>query len=95
MGFSRKGQIAAGFDADIAVLDPEREMILSSETLQETSGWSPYEGLAVRGVPRYTISRGELIVADGEFRGQEGWGQFVRRQRPRLNTSKIDTSATH
>jgi dihydropyrimidinase len=95
MGFSRKGQIAAGFDADIAVLDPEREMILSTETLQETSGWSPYEGLAVRGVPRYTISRGELIVADGEFRGQEGWGQFVRRQRPRLNTSKIDTSATH
>ena len=79
MGFSRKGRLLPGYDADIVIFDPNLEKTISPETLHETAGWSPYEGTAVRGWPVTTISRGEILVEDGEWRGTAGHGQFVAR----------------
>ncbi|RLC66470.1 MAG: dihydropyrimidinase, partial [Chloroflexi bacterium] len=81
-GLSRKGQIAPGFDADLVVFDPGREVVLrAGQTLHERVDWSPYEGMHVQGWPRDVISRGRVIVRNGEFVGQVGWGRFVRRER--------------
>jgi len=81
-GLRRKGQIAPGFDADLVVFDPERWVTLQAgKTLHERVDWSPYEGMRVQGWPRDVLSRGRVIVRDGEFVGQAGWGHFVHRER--------------
>ena len=78
-GFERKGKIVPGYDADLAIFDPQRELVLSAELLHEQVDWTPYEGMALHGWPETTISRGEIIVEDGQFIGQAGRGRFVRR----------------
>ncbi len=81
-GLRRKGQIAPGFDADLVLFDPARWVtIQAGRTLHERVDWSPYEGMTVQGWPRDVLSRGRVIVCDGEFVGKPGWGRFVFRER--------------
>jgi dihydropyrimidinase len=42
--------------------------------------YNPYEGRTVKGGPAVVLSRGEVIVDHGEFKGKSGRGQFVKRQ---------------
>lgn len=79
-GLERKGAIAIGYDADLVVFDPERMVRLSAETLHEHVDWTPFEGREVTGWPAVTISRGEVVVRDGEFHGTAGRGCFVERK---------------
>jgi dihydropyrimidinase len=78
-GLERKGRLRPGCDADIVLFDPEREMTLSVETLHSALPFCSYEGTVVRGFPVTTISRGEVIVAGGDFVGAAGRGRFVER----------------
>ena len=68
-----------GSDADLVVWDPEREQRLSVETLHMRVDYSPYEGRVVRGGPAVVMSRGEVIVDHGEWKGRPGRGQFLKR----------------
>jgi len=79
-GLTRKGLVAPGLDADVVVFDPHAEVALGVETLHEQVDWTPYDGMQLRGWPRHVLSRGRVIVRDGEFVGQAGWGRFVSRQ---------------
>ena len=72
----RKGQVAPGFDADLVVFDPQRQVTLSAQWLHENVDWTPYEGISIAGWPRHVFSRGEWVVRDGEFRGRAGRGRF-------------------
>src|SRR5262249_49104564 len=74
-----KGGILPGNDADLVVIDPNREAILTRERLHSRCDYTPYEGFQVRGYPVLTISRGEVVMRDGEFVGQAGHGRFVER----------------
>ena len=78
-GFSRKGHIAPGFDADLVIFDPAREVTLSADSLHEQVDWTPYEGMHLRGWPRVTLCRGQVIVEEGHLVEAE-WGQFVHRE---------------
>lgn len=80
-GFTHKGRLQVGHDADIVVFDPQTDFEITPGTLHETAGWTPYEGLRVPGWPAITISRGEVIVDHGEWRGQPGRGRFIARSR--------------
>jgi dihydropyrimidinase len=77
--YPRKGTVAVGSDADLVVWDPEREQSLSVGALHMRVDYSPYEGRTVRGAPTHVLSRGEVIVEDGEFRGRRGAGRFLER----------------
>ena len=80
-GLQNKGRIAPGFDADLVIFDPDRWVTLQAgKTLHERVDWSPYEGKHIQGWPRDVLSRGRVIVRDGEFVGNDGWGRFVVRQ---------------
>jgi dihydropyrimidinase len=78
--FPKKGILAPGSDADIVMIDPAREKVISSESLNMGVDWTPFDGWQVEGFPVLTISRGEVIVEDGEFIGKAGRGRFVPRQ---------------
>jgi dihydropyrimidinase len=78
-GFSRKGRLAPGYEADIVIFDPKAQWAITLDQLHETAGWTPYEGLPLRGRPVVTLSRGEVIADQGNWLGETGRGRFVAR----------------
>ena len=75
----RKGSIAIGADADIAIWDPEREVKLSDSMMHDLAGYTPYAGRTLRGWPTTVLSRGRVIVADGKRLVEPGFGRFLAR----------------
>jgi dihydropyrimidinase len=69
-----------GSDGDLVLWDPEKETTLSAKTHHMKVDYNPYEGRTVKGGPAVVLSRGEVIVDHGEFKGKSGRGQFVKRQ---------------
>ena len=75
--YPRKGVIQPGSDADLVIYDPAPDVEIRQANLHTIGGYNPYEGMTVHGRVRTTISRGEVIVEDGEFVGDAGRGQFL------------------
>jgi dihydropyrimidinase len=76
-GLVNKGQLAPGYDADVVVYDPAAPRVIHAEALHNLAGYTPYEGWRVDGAVRHVLSRGRLLVQDGEFVPAPGWGRFV------------------
>jgi dihydropyrimidinase len=81
--YPRKGTIAVGSDADLAIWNKDREVVITNEILHHNCDYTPYEGMRVRGWPEVVISRGEVVVEEGKLLAQPGRGQFLRCDRPR------------
>ncbi|HEY1799145.1 MAG TPA: dihydropyrimidinase [Stellaceae bacterium] len=75
--YPRKGTIAVGSDADIAIWDPARETTVTWEGLHDNVGYTPYEGKKLRGWPTTVISRGRIVIADGKLAAKRGSGNFL------------------
>ncbi|MBN1875391.1 MAG: dihydropyrimidinase [Anaerolineae bacterium] len=84
----RKGALLPGADADMVLYDPTVENIISTDTvlsgLHSTAGYTPFEGMWVRGKVMGTLRRGSFLVRDGEFVGETGTagytpGTFIHR----------------
>ena len=73
-----KGEIAPGFDADLAIVDLDWERQIGPE-LFGGSDFSVYEGMKLKGWPRYTISRGEVLQKDGVITARPGRGRYIKR----------------
>jgi dihydropyrimidinase len=76
----RKGTVAVGSDGDLVIWDPEKEVTLATKTLHMRVDYNPYEGRVIKGAPAVVLSRGDVIVDHGVFKGRSGRGQFVKRQ---------------
>src|SRR5918994_987890 len=77
--FPRKGTIAVGSDADIVIFNPEAEQLISAATHHMNVDYSAYEGRKVRGTVETVLSRGRVVIEDGEFKGKAGAGQVLKR----------------
>ena len=77
--FPRKGTIAVGSDADIVVFDPEKEHTFGVENEHMSVDYSSYEGWKVKGKVETVLSRGRVVIENGEHTGKQGDGQFIRR----------------
>ena len=77
--YPRKGTIAAGSDADVVIFDPDEETTISAQTHHMNVDYSMFEGMRVKGVPQTVISRGRVIVENGEYLGSPGDGRFLER----------------
>jgi len=73
----RKGRLSVGSDADIVVLDPEKQWIIDPAKLLSSAGWTPYEGVAVRGRITHVFLRGRSIFEEGIVIGKAGDGEFL------------------
>jgi dihydropyrimidinase len=78
----RKGTIAVGADADLALWDPGREVTIRNDRLHHNVDYTPFEGRTVKGWPIQVLSRGEVVVRDGEPVARPGRGAFLRCDRP-------------
>ncbi len=76
--YPRKGTIAIGADADLAIWDPAREVTIRHEMLHDAMDYTPYEGRTVTCWPVMTLLRGAVVAEDGEFRGAAGQGRFLK-----------------
>jgi len=72
-----KGSLEPGTDADILIFDPKAETVLSNDTCHTAAGYTPYDGMKVKGRAETLILRGEIILKDGEFLGKRGNGRFI------------------
>lgn len=77
--YPRKGVIEAGADADLVILNMEKEEILSNERVISKCGWTPYHGMKIKGCPETVMVRGTIVFQDGKVVGKAGYGKFVPR----------------
>jgi dihydropyrimidinase len=77
--YPRKGAIAVGSDADIALWDPGHQRTVDGARMESRAGYSVYDGWQVRGWPRFVLRRGQLVLADGEITARPGEGEWLRR----------------
>jgi dihydropyrimidinase len=75
--YPRKGTIAVGSDADIAIWDPQREITVTAGMLHDNVGYTPYEGRRLRGWPVTVLSRGRVVVEAGKLAAERGTGAFL------------------
>ena len=77
--FPKKGTIAVGSDADIVIFDPNGETKFGVEHEHMNVDYSSYEGWTVKGKVETVLSRGRVVVENGEHTGRQGDGQFIKR----------------
>jgi dihydropyrimidinase len=79
--YPKKGTIAVGSDADIAIWDPERTLTLTHDLLKDGSDYTPYEGIEVKGWPVLTMVRGRVVMQEGALVGEKGCGAYLAREK--------------
>ena len=77
--YGKKGDIKPGFDADLLIVDPDKEWEITSESLKYVNKISAFVGLKGKGLPVYTIVRGQVVAEDGESGGEKGYGNLVKK----------------
>ncbi|MGU3539548.1 dihydropyrimidinase [Methylobacterium sp. A54F] len=77
--YPRKGTIAVGCDADIAIWNPDLPTTITHDRLHDACDYTPYEGLEVSAWPVSTLVRGQFVVRDGQLTGRKGHGTHLAR----------------
>ena len=78
--YPRKGTIQPGADADLVILNPEKEWTLTAEQMHSAVDYTCYEGTRIRGCLERVMLRGKTVMLNGRFTGNRGDGQYLRRE---------------
>lgn len=78
--FPRKGTIEEGSDADLVIWDPDWRGTISAERHSMATDYSAFEGREVKGRAEMVMVRGKVMVRNGEWVGEQGWGSFLHRE---------------
>ena len=78
--FPRKGAIQLGSDADLVVYDPAYRGTFSKECSYSNVDYHAYEGWEQKGRAAVVTVRGKVQARNGEFVGDIGRGQFLKRE---------------
>jgi len=77
---TRKGRIAAGYDADLVIFEPGREFVVTEDRLHYRHAVSPYLGETLRGVVKATYLRGNPVFSEGTFPGEATGREYIANQ---------------
>jgi allantoinase len=77
-GLNSKGDIAVGYDADLALLDPQETFVVRASESESQQGYTPFEGLELTGRVKSTFLRGNPIYNNGQILGSPA-GRYLRR----------------
>ena len=75
-----KGYISVGADADFVVIDPLKRVRMTADVMHSRIDYSIYDHITTEGYPVLTVSKGEVVMENGEFTGRRGKGRFVPRR---------------
>lgn len=78
--YPRKGTIEVGSDADLVLWDPWWSGTISAATHSMATDYSAFEGKEISGRAELVTVRGKVMVRDGEWTGETGWGEFLWRE---------------
>lgn len=78
--YPRKGAILVGADADLVVWDPKRKKTITAAKQQSAIDYNVFEGIEVEGLPRFTLTRGQVAVTEDTISTEQGHGRFVARE---------------
>jgi allantoinase len=81
-GLNSKGDIDIGYDADLAILDPNQSFVVRAAESESDQGYTPFEGMELTGKVVSTYLRGQKIYDNGQIVGPAG-GQYQHRPTPR------------
>ncbi|MDC0449827.1 dihydroorotase [Pelagibacteraceae bacterium] len=73
-GIKNKGYIKEGFDADLTIVDMNKEQTIKNELMASKCGWTPFHDMIIKGFPVVTIINGKTVMANGKV-VSEGFGQ--------------------
>lgn len=73
----RKGDLKAGLDGDVTVFDPNQEWTVDEKAMQSHAGWSPFDGMRLRGKVTWTVSRGQVVFDGDHVLSAPGQGRLV------------------
>ena len=76
----RKGSIAIGYDADIAIWDPNKTQRVNASGMHDNMDYTPFEGWELKGWPVTVINQGRIVVDSGELKAKAGDGSFIARK---------------
>lgn len=79
--YPQKGTILPGADADLVILDPRKERILTHADMHSAVDYTCYEGMSVKGEIELVMQRGHIIVKDNQFLGKPGDGHYLKRKK--------------
>ncbi len=88
----RKGTIAIGADADLAIWDPQREVVIRNADLHHAVDYTPSEGTRVKGWPVTTLVRGKVVAHEGKMQATAGHGEFLPCALPEMAKPRYRTS---
>ena len=77
--YPRKGMIAEGSDADLAIFDPSATHTISAKTHHQNIDFNIFEGMELTGINVATISQGLVVYQNGKVRTERGVGRYVER----------------
>jgi dihydropyrimidinase len=78
--YPRKGSIKIGSDADMVIVDMDKEVTIKNENQITACGWTAYDGMKVKGWPVMSIIRGEVVMEDDQVLSKKGFGEFISRE---------------
>ena len=76
----RKGSIAIGYDADIAIWDPDKTVQVTAAGMHDNMDYTPFEGWELNGWPVSVLNQGRMVVDGGELKAKPGDGSFIARK---------------
>ena len=77
--YPKKGAVTEGADADLVILDPDREWTMTTGLLHGNADYTCYEGMKIKGAVERVLLRGKTVSLNGQFTGARGDGEYLRR----------------
>ena len=81
--YPQKGSLQVGTDADITIINPDDDMVISVKDHHGNSGFTLYEGWNVTGKPWMSLLRGQVLLNQGKLEQKPGYGHFLNSGSPR------------